>query len=54
MLERYNRFPYIYQSKRRGYDTLIQHVLLKKLMNIKSTTKTHLDIEFKMKISTIK
>ena len=50
MLDRYIRLPYNYQSKI-GYDTLIQNVILKELINIMGTTKTDLDIEIKMKIS---
>ena len=50
MLDRYNRLPYNYQSKI-GYDTLIQNVILKELINIMVTTITGLDIELKMKIS---
>ena len=53
MLDKYDRLPYIYQSKI-GYDTLIQNVILKELMNIMGTTITNLDIELKMKISRIK
>ena len=53
MLDRYNRLPYKYQSKI-GYDTLIQNVILKELLNIMSTSITDLDIELKMKISRIK
>ena len=53
MLDRYNRLPYNYQSKI-GYDSLIQIVILKELMNIMGTTITGLDIELKMKISRIK
>ena len=53
MLDRYNTLPYKYQSKI-GYDTLIQNVILKELINIMSTTITDLDIELKMKISRIK
>ena len=52
MLDRYNRLPYNYQSKI-GYDTLIQNVILKKIMNIMGSTITDLDIELKMKISRI-
>ena len=33
MLDRYNRLPYNYQSKI-GYDSLIQNVILKELINI--------------------
>ena len=49
MLDRYNRLPYNYQLKI-GYDTLIQNVILKELINKMGTTKTDLDIEIKMKI----
>ena len=52
MLDRYNRLPPRYQSKI-GYDTLIQNVILKELINIMATTITDLDIELKMKISRI-
>ena len=51
-LDRYNRLPYNYQS-RTGYDTLIQNVILKELINIMSGTITDLDIELKTKISRI-
>ena len=53
MLDRYNRLPYKYQSKI-GYDTLIQNVILKEIINIMGTTITDLDVEIKMKISRIK
>ena len=53
MLHRYNRLPYNYQSKI-GYDTLIQNVILKELINIMGGTITDLDIEMKMKLSRIK
>ena len=53
VLDRYNRLPYNYQSKI-GYETLIQNVVLKKLMNIMGTTITDMDIEIKLKISRIK
>ena len=52
-LDRYNRLPCNYQAKL-GYDSLIQNVILKELINIMGTTKTDLDIELKMKISRIK
>ena len=52
MLHRYNRLPYNYQSKLR-YDSLIQNVILKELINIMGTTITDIDIELKMKISRI-
>ena len=44
MLDRYNNLPYIYQTKI-GYDTLIQNVILKDLLNIMGATITDLDIE---------
>ena len=50
MLDRYNRLNYTFQSKI-GYDTLIQNVIHKMLINIMSITITDLDIELKMKIS---
>ena len=50
MLNSYKRLPYSYQSKI-GYDSLIQNVILKELLNIMGTTITDLDIELKMKIS---
>ena len=52
MLDRYNRLPYIYQSKI-GYDTLIQNVNFKELIYIMGMTITDLDKELKMKISRI-
>ena len=52
MLDRYNRLPYNYESKI-GYDTLIQNVILKKVIKIMGATITDLDIELKMKISRI-
>ena len=51
-LDRYMRLPYKYQSKI-GYDTLIQNIILKELINIMGTTITDLDIELKIKISRI-
>ena len=53
MLDRYNRLPSENQSEV-GYDTLIQNVFLKDLINIMGTVITDLDIEVKMKISRIK
>ena len=52
-LDRYNRLPHKYQSKR-GYDCLFQNIIPKDLINIMGTTKTDLDMELKMKISRIK
>ena len=51
-LDRYNRLPPKYQSKI-GYDTLIQNVILKELINIMGSTITDLDIELKMKVGRI-
>ena len=51
-LDRYIKLPYNYQSKI-GYDTLIQNVILKELINIMGTIITDLDKELKMKISRI-
>ena len=53
LLDRYNRLPLNYQSKI-AYDTLIQNVNPKELINIMGTTTTDLDIELKKKISRIK
>ena len=50
MLDRYNRLPYCYQSKI-GYDSLMQNVFLKELINMMGTTVTYVDIELKMEIS---
>ena len=52
MLHRCNRLPYNYQSKIR-YDSLIQNVILKELINIMGTRITDIDIELKMEISRI-
>ena len=52
MLHKYNRLPYQYQSKI-GYDTLIQNVILKELINILGTIIVDIKIELKMKISRI-
>ena len=52
-LDGYMRLPYKYRSGR-GYDCLIQNIILKKFINIMATTITDLDIELKMKISRIK
>ena len=43
-LDRYKRLPYNNQSKI-GYDTLIQNVILKELINIMGGTITDLDKE---------
>ena len=48
MLDRYMSLPYDFQSKI-GYNSLIQNVILKDLINIMGTIITDLDIELKMK-----
>ena len=53
MLDRYTSLPYEFQSKI-GYNSLIQKVILKELIDIMTMTKNDLDIELKMKISRIK
>ena len=50
MLDGYNRLPYKYQSKI-VYDTLIQNVTLKELINLLGATMVDIDIELKMIIS---
>ena len=53
MLDNYNRLPYSYQTKM-TYDTLIQNVILKELINIMGTTVLDIDIEIKKKNGRIK
>ena len=53
MLDKYNRLLFNYESKI-GYDTLIQNVILKEMINLMGTTIVDIDIELKMKISRIK
>ena len=53
MLDRYMSLPYDFQSKI-GYNSLIQNVILKELINIMGTVITDLDVELKMKINRIK
>ena len=48
MLDRYMSLPYEFRS-RIGYNTLIQNVILKKLINILSLIIVDLDIELKLK-----
>ena len=48
MLDRYMSLPYEFQSKI-GYNSLIQNVILKELINILSLIIIDLDIELKMK-----
>ena len=52
ILARCNRLPYNYQSKI-GYDTLIQSVILKEMINLMGNTIKDIDIELKMNISGI-
>ena len=52
VLDGYNRLPLKYQSKI-GYDSLIQNVILKELINKMGTTITDLDLELKTKTSGI-
>ena len=47
MLDRYMSLPHDFQS-RIGYNSLIQNVILKELINIMSLIITDLDIELKM------
>ena len=49
MLDRYMSLPCGYRSKL-GYNSLIQNVILKDLINIMSLILIDLDIELKMKI----
>ena len=53
MLYKHNREPYKYQSKI-GYDTLMQIVILKQIINLMVTTIVDTDKELKLKISRIK
>ena len=53
ILDEYNRLFYSYQSKIE-YDTLIQNVILKEIINLMSVILVDIDIEVKMKISRIK
>ena len=46
MLDRYMSLPYDFQS-RIGYNSLIQNVILKELINIMTMTINDLDIELK-------
>ena len=53
MLDRYTSLFYDFQSKI-GYNSLIQNIVLKELINIIAMTKNDSDIDIKMKISRIK
>ena len=46
MLYKYTRLPYKYHSKI-GFDTLIQNVILKEIINLMGATIVHKDIELK-------
>ena len=48
MLDRYLSLPYEFQS-RIGYNSLIQNIILKELINIMSLILIDLDIELKMR-----
>ena len=48
MLDRYMSLPYEFQS-RIGYNSLIQNVIQKELINILALIITDLDIELKMR-----
>ena len=52
MSEKFKRLPYKYQSKL-GYDTLVQNVILKEMINLMGTTIVEVDIKIKAKISRI-
>ena len=47
LLDKYNRLPHNYQSKT-GYDTLIQNVIFKELINLMGAAIFDIDIEMKM------
>ena len=49
MLDKYNRLPYNYQSKTR-YDTLVQNVISKEMINLMGATIVDIDREMKVKI----
>ena len=50
MLDIFMSLPYDFQSQI-GYNSLIQNVILKELINIMGTTITDLDIQVRKKIS---
>ena len=49
VLDKYNWLPYIYQAKI-GYDTLIQSIFPKELINLMGATIVDIDIELKLRI----
>ena len=52
MLDIYIILPYIYQAKV-GYYSLIQNVVLRKLLNVLGATVVVIDLKLKMKISRV-
>ena len=50
MLDKYNRLPYNYQSKT-SYDTPIQKIVLKEIINLLGATIVAICVELKLKIS---
>ena len=53
VLDKYIRLPDSYQPKR-GYDTLIQNVILKKIINLLSIIIVDTDIKLKVKVDRLK
>ena len=53
LLDRYMSLPYDFQPKI-VYNSLIQNVILKEMINIMGIIITDLDVELKMKINRIK
>ena len=53
ILDKYIKLSCVYQSNI-GYDTLIQSVNLKELINLKGATIVDIDIELKLNFSNIK
>ena len=53
MLDKYDRLSYNHKIEI-AYDNLIHNIILKELINIRSTMILDLDMELKMKISRIK
>ena len=53
IIEKYIKLSLNYQSKI-GYDTLIQNIILKELINLMGVTIVYIDKEIKMKINRIK
>ena len=53
MLDNYNKLSLNYQSKV-GYDTLIQNIILREIINLMTVILADIDIEVKMRLSRIK